>query len=126
MLAAGSRGTGQVLPLGEPHPWRLDELLLTLARAGGLPPPRLLPLPAAVVRAAGAMGDLCQRLGWRAVAMTADKARELLARHWTADTAPALQRLGLGGFVPFPDGARASWAWYRQHGWVARATIVAA
>lgn len=126
VLAGATVGTGEVLPLGEPRPWRLDELLAALAEAGGLPRPRIVPLPTTLVRAAGLAGDALQRLGWRGVAMTSDKAQELLARHWTADTAPTFARLGLAGYVPFSDGARATWEWYRQHGWVARATIPAA
>jgi hypothetical protein len=76
-----------------------------------------------LVRSLGLGGDVLQRLGFRSVAMTGDKARELLARHWSARTADSLRALGLGGFVPFPDGARATWAWYRQQGWLPHAKM---
>lgn len=126
VLAACGRGAGQVFHLGEPSPRRLDELITTLARAGDLRTPRLVSVPGVLLRAAGLAGDVLQRLGARGVAMTSDKAGELLARHWTAATASSLAALGLTGFVPFERGARTTWAWYRQHGWVSRGTIRAA
>lgn len=123
ILVACRIGAGKVFHLGEPQPRRLDDLIATLAKSGDLPSPRILPLPGMVVRAAGLAGDLLQRLGARGVAMTSDKARELLARHWSAVTAPSLRALGVAGYVPFELGARATWAWYRRHGWVPRGTI---
>lgn len=123
ILAASHSGTRQILHLGEPSPYRLDELVATLARAGGLAKPRMPVVPGVLLRAAGLVGDALQRLGAHGVAMTSDKARELLARHWTAVTAPSLTALGLVGCVRFEDGARTTWMWYRQHGWVSRATI---
>ena len=62
-------------------------------------------MPPSVLRAAGRVGDLLQRVGFRKVAMTSDKAGELLARHWTARTAGSLEALGLPGYVPFAQGA---------------------
>ncbi len=126
ILAAGCRGTNQVLHLGEPTPRRLDELIAALASAGGLKRPWMPAVPTVLLRAAGLAGDAVQRLGARSVAMTSDKACELLARHWTAVTAPSLAALELAGVVPFEVGAAATWAWYRQHGWVSRGTIRAA
>lgn len=123
VLAACHVGSGEVFHLGEPQPRRLDDLMATLASSGDLPAPRILPLPGVVLRAAGLAGDLLQRLGARGVAMTSDKACELLARHWSAVTAPSLRALGVPGYVPFESGARATWAWYRRHGWVPRGTI---
>lgn len=123
ILAAGHRGTQQVLHLGEPSPYRLDELIAVLARAGGLAKPRMPAVPGALLRAAGLVGNALQRLGVHGVAMTSDKAMELLARHWTAVTAPSLTTLGLAGCVRFEHGARSTWMWYRQHGWLSRATI---
>lgn len=126
VLAACQRGGGKVFHLGEPQPYRLDELIFALARAGELPRPRVFPVPPLLLRAAGLGGNALWRLGARGVALTSDKARELLARHWTSSTTDSLLELGLTGFVPFAQGARVTWAWYRQQGWVARATIPAA
>lgn len=123
ILAACCVGSGEVFHLGEPQPRRLDDLVAILASSADLPAPKILSMPAIVLRAAGVAGDLLLVLGARGVAMTSDKARELLARHWSSATLPSLRRLGLPGYVPFDVGARATWAWYRRHGWVPRGTI---
>jgi len=61
-------------------------MISELAAAGGVRA-RTLALPAALVRIAGAAGDVLQRLGFRNVALTGDKAGELLGAHWSARTA---------------------------------------
>jgi nucleoside-diphosphate-sugar epimerase len=119
--AAGDR-SGTIVHLGEPEPYRLDLLIGTLAKAGDVTT-RILPLPAAAVRLAGAVGGACMRIGFSGASLTIDKARELLARHWTAQTAASLASLGLSGTVPFANGARQTWAWYRARGWVPHAKI---
>jgi len=117
VAAASGRGLHRILHLGEPAPRRLDVLLETLAAAGGVRA-RVVRVPGAVLTVGGAAGSLLQRLGLRRVALTADKVRELNARHWTARTAESLDELGLDAGVPFEEGAAATWAWYRERGWV--------
>jgi len=107
----------EVLHLGEPDPYRLRAMVRLLAEAGGVRA-RIVPVPAAMVRGLGAGGTLLQRFGMRNVAMTADKARELLARHWTARTRESLERLGIGEGITFFEGAASTWSWYRHRGWV--------
>ncbi len=123
ILAATARErSGEVLHIGEPAPYEMRRLIAALAETGGVPA-RVVSVPPVLVSAAGRVGDAMQWLGLRHVAMTSDKVRELLARHWSARTAASLLSLGIDGFVPFPDGARATWAWYRQHRWLPHAKI---
>lgn len=122
LAAAAGAGTGRVLHLGEPSPRRITELVAAIAAAGGLRA-RLLPLPAWVLKVAGRAGDVLQGLGFRRIAMTSDKAGELLARHWSARTAESIEVLGLAGYVPFDLGAASTWEWYRRRGWVPRAKM---
>ncbi len=117
LAAAAGTASGRVLHLGEPEPRRLDALIGALAESGGVRA-RVVRVPAGLVRMLGVGGDALQRLGLRRIAMTSDKARELLARHWSARTEPSLVALGLSGFVPLAVGAAATWAWYRRAGWV--------
>ncbi len=117
LAAAGGVTDARVLHLGEPEPRTMAGLVRVLADSGGLRA-RAVAVPPFLVRALGLGGDLLQKLGWRDVALTTDKARELLARHWSARTASSLDALGLAGFVPMPDGAAWTWAWYRDRGWV--------
>jgi dihydroflavonol-4-reductase len=122
LAAAAAERPAGVLHLGEPAPTEMRALVAALAEAGGVRA-RVVPVPPALVRALGLAGDLAQRLGFRNVAMTGDKARELLARHWSARTEGSLRGIGLPGYVPFRDGAIATWAWYRQHRWLPHAKI---
>jgi nucleoside-diphosphate-sugar epimerase len=124
LLAAGSGDVpgGRVLHVGDPRPMTMRSLIAGLAAAGGVSA-RVIAVPAVLLRGAGRIGDLLQRLGARRVALTSDKAGELLARHWTARTEGSLRRLGVAGSVPFAQGATATWAWYREHGWLPRAKM---
>jgi nucleoside-diphosphate-sugar epimerase len=122
LAAAAGAATGAVVHLGEPEPLEMRALIAALAAAGGVRA-RTVSLPPALVRVAGVAGDALQRLGLSGVALTRDKAGELLARHWSARTKASLALLGLEGYVPFAAGTAATWEWYRQAGWLPRAKI---
>ncbi|HOC42031.1 MAG TPA: NAD(P)-dependent oxidoreductase [Thermoanaerobaculales bacterium] len=118
LLAAAAGGaSGRIYHLGEPAPRRLDQMLRELAAAGGKKV-RVIPLPVGAVGIVGAAAGLLRRAGLVDTALTRDKAREVVARHWTLRTADSLAALGLDAPIPFPDGARETWAWYRAQGWL--------
>ncbi len=117
LAAATGRADGRVLHLGEPAPRTIRGIIGVFATTGGVRA-RIVSVPPVLVRALGLGGDLLQRLGLRNVAMTSDKAREMLARHWTSRTVDSLAALGLTGVVALEAGTSRTWAWYRQRGWV--------
>ena len=117
LAAATGSADRKVVHLGEPEPRTMAGLVGVLAEAGGVRA-SVIPIPPVIVRCLGLGGDFLQMLGMRSVAMTSDKARELLVRHWSARSATSLVALGLTGFVPVPVGAAWTWAWYRDQGWV--------
>ncbi len=117
ILAGAVAAPGRVFHLGEPEPHRMREMLLALAAAGGVRV-RVLRVPAAAVTAAGLIGGSLSRLGMHRVALTPDKARELLARHWTSRTAGSLAEMGIEECLSFAEGATRTWAWYRGQGWL--------
>jgi len=117
ILAAAVGDPSKIYHLGEPEPMRLDALIATLCEAGGVEA-RVLRVPPAVVSGVGAVGSVLQRLGWRRLALTADKTRELLARHWSARTVDSMDALGVDGLTLFGEGAATAWAWYRDRGWL--------
>jgi len=116
-LAAAVGQPAMTHHVGEPEPYHIRQLVSLLAEAGGCRP-RVVALPTAMIRIAGMLGSVLWRLGARRAVLTPDKAREMLARHWTARTADSMVALGLTEWVRFPEGARASWEWYRNQGWV--------
>ncbi len=117
LAAAGGRVDGRVLHLGEPEPMTMRSLVHALAASGGVRV-RVVGVPAGMVRLLGFGGDVLQRIGMRRIALTSDKARELVARHWSSQTAQSLAALDLKGYVGLAAGAAETWAWYRRHGWV--------
>jgi nucleoside-diphosphate-sugar epimerase len=117
ILAATAVEPGSLFHLGEPEPLRLDNLITVLCDSGGVRA-RVVRVPPALVSGAGAIGSALQRLGWRRLALTSDKTRELLARHWTARTADSLEALGIEASEPFHEGAATTWKWYRDQGWL--------
>ena len=117
ILAATAANAGSLFHLGEPNPLLLDDLIAKLCDAGGVRA-RVLRVPPGLVSGAGAIGSALQRLGWRRLALTSDKSRELLARHWTARTADSLESLGIRASKTFLEGAEMTWDWYRNQGWL--------
>jgi len=117
VVAAAAGRPGRVFHLGEPEPILLSTLIRELCDAGGVGC-RILRIPAFVVTGAGAIGSALHRVGWHRLPLTGDKARELLARHWTSRTADSTLDLGIDRLTGFTDGAARSWIWYREQGWV--------
>lgn len=103
--------------LTDPDPIRIRDLAAILA---SLPErrARLVPIPAALIRAAGAVETLREALTGASRPFNSDKAREILAGDWVC--APVLQeKLDLPPPSPLEDGLRDTWNWYRQAGWLA-------
>ena len=78
--------------------------------------PRLAPIPAAAILAAGAMGSLAGRLG-PAQIFTLGKARETLHGDWGArpgELAPGLEPARFGLREGFADAV----AWYKAEHWL--------
>jgi nucleoside-diphosphate-sugar epimerase len=117
VLASAMVDPGQVLHPGEPEPYRMCDLIRTLADSGGVRV-RILPVPAALVRLVGLAGGALRRAGVVGEALTLDKAREILARHWTAATRRSLQELGIADWTDFATGSRNTWGWYRGQQWL--------
>lgn len=122
LRAAASGLSARTFYLGEPRPYLMRTLLATLAEAGNVRA-RVVSLPGFLFRVAGFVGDGLHLLGFGEVPMTSDKARELLAHHWTAQTRPTLATLDLPEPVSFRQGAALTWAWYRRQGWLPHGKI---
>ncbi len=117
VVAAAAGRPRRVFHLGEPEPILLSTLIADLCAAGGVDC-RILAIPPFVVTGAGGIGSALHRVGWHRLPLTRDKARELLARHWTARTADSRLELGIDRLTGFAEGASRSWVWYRDQGWL--------
>jgi nucleoside-diphosphate-sugar epimerase len=117
ILAATCGDAGRLDHLGEPEPLLLHDLISKLCDAGKVRA-RVVSVPPLLVAGAGTIGSMLQKLGLRRIALTSDKSRELLARHWTSRTSDSLEALGIENYTAFSEGAVATWKWYRNQGWL--------
>jgi nucleoside-diphosphate-sugar epimerase len=117
VLAAVGGASGVVYHVGELSPVLLDDLVRVLSETGGVTA-RIVRVPAPLVVGLGAVGSGLHRLGFGRLALTRDKSRELLARHWTSQTRSSLEALGVLHLTDFRQGALTTWSWYREKGWL--------
>ncbi len=80
--------------------------------------PRLVPIPAAAIRAAGTLASAFSAFGKGPPVFNAEKANELLQSAWICDVSDAQVALGQPFRTDFAEGARLTWAWYVGRGWI--------
>ncbi len=95
----------------------MDAMLREIAEAGSVNA-RLVHFPPWVLKAAGNGASALRMLGMRRIPLSRDKADEILARHWVLETQTSIDQLGLDAPRPFDEGARMTWQWYRNAGWL--------
>ncbi len=118
ILAVSSVGRASgIYHVGATEPMAMEEMLQAIAAAGDLKV-RMIRIPPWVLRAAGAGASGLRLAGLRRIPLSRDKAEEILAKHWVLETRSSIEQLGLGSPVAFDDGARMTWSWYRNAGWI--------
>lgn len=80
--------------------------------------PRLVPVPSAAIRAAGSLAGVLSMFGKGSPVFNADKANELLQSAWICDVSEAQVALGQPFRTNFAVGARLTWDWYVERGWI--------
>ena len=108
--------SGSAYAIAEKRAYTLREMVAMLERASGK---RGLPLfvPSPIFRFIAAISGGVARLFGQAPMLTRDKADELLGG-WEVSTEKARRELGFESRIAFEDGARETFAWYREHGWL--------
>lgn len=114
--AFSEAAAGKTYYLTEPTRWRFADII-ELAQELVDRPVRLIRLPMWTASALGAGYDLAGRIAGRLLGpMSRDKAREMTARFWLGDPGLIERELGWEAKWAFPDGLRATLAWYRKEG----------
>ncbi|WP_246148076.1 NAD-dependent epimerase/dehydratase family protein [Nonomuraea turkmeniaca] len=93
-------------PISDGTPYTWHDICHALARAAGRPPPRLLPVPMPVVRAAAAVAELAGQVP----ALNRDKVREMRHPDWTCNPGKAARDLGFKPTTSLLDGLTATLA----------------
>ncbi len=101
------------------HPEVLDYAAIAETLAG-LPSrrPFRLPVPAALVRAAGLFVGAVSAFGKGPPVFNAEKADEMLQAAWLCDVSESQVALGQPFRIDFRTGARLTWDWYVERGWL--------
>jgi nucleoside-diphosphate-sugar epimerase len=101
------------------HPEILDYRAIAETLAG-LPPkrPLLVPVPAGLVRLAGVLVGAASRLGTSPPIFNSEKADEMLQAAWLCDVSGTQAALGEPLRTDFRSGARRTWDWYAENGWI--------
>lgn len=108
---SGRRGfaAGDVVATGE---------LVTYIANIRRPPARRVPVPAAVIRAAGLWESLRQVVTRKARPFNRDKAREMLQADWLCDAEPWLRDCDVSDLTPWRQGIRDTCRCYVSAGWL--------
>jgi nucleoside-diphosphate-sugar epimerase len=117
LLAAACGEPHRVYHIGDPTPYELEGVFHRMAAADGRRV-RVVRVPPAMVGLLANVATPLRRLGLLRTALTRDKAREALQNYWTSRTVDSLEILAVGDQVPLDEGARSTWAWYRETGWL--------
>jgi nucleoside-diphosphate-sugar epimerase len=112
----GPQPSGRVYDDAEPTPLTWEEVSIH-AGISLQTVPRVIPVPAPVIRALGVVGELGALVRGRASFLSRDKARDALAADWVGDPARLERELGWRARSCFAEGGAADTArWYRQEG----------
>ena len=107
---------GGVFYIAESRAYTMGELTRLLMHAcdrWGVP----VYLPGFAFRAVAACSECLFRIFGGTPALTREKAGELLAS-WEVSTEKARRELGFVSRIPFAEGARQTYHWYREQGWL--------
>jgi nucleoside-diphosphate-sugar epimerase len=118
ILGALSRGgRGETFFVAHPEVLTYRGIAETLAT---LPSrrPWLVPVPAAVIRAAGSVAGALSALAAGPPVFNLDKANEMLQAAWLCDVSDTQLALGQPLRTGFAEGARLTWDWYLERRWI--------
>src|SRR5664279_1177301 len=93
-------------------------LAFTILRLSAVYGPREKAIRAAVIRAAGILAGVLSTFGKGPPVFNGEKANELLQSAWICDVSDAQAALGQPFRTTFAVGARLTWEWYLERGWI--------
>jgi nucleoside-diphosphate-sugar epimerase len=108
--------SGEIYFVAENRSYSMHELIALLEKGCGK---KALPLrfPSSVFKAIAVVSELAFKLVGATPMLTREKAKELLTS-WEVSTAKAKRDFGFESLIPFEQGAKETYQWYRQKGWL--------
>ncbi len=117
LLAERPEAIGEPFFLSSPEPTSAEGLMRAAARALGVRA-RRLPVPAPLLRAAGAAADVATRVTGRKLPLNRKLAAQVLAPGWVCDASKARRLLGFEATTPLADSIARAARWYREQRWL--------
>lgn len=108
--------SGSIYHIAESNAYTLAEVIDMMQQAAGkwgMP----LRVPAGLFRSVAAVAEFGSKILGIIPMLTREKCNELLGS-WELATDKAKQELGFVSQIPFAQGARETFAWYREHNWL--------
>ncbi|MBI3470416.1 MAG: sugar nucleotide-binding protein, partial [Candidatus Solibacter usitatus] len=115
--AAAESAGGKTYFLASLLPVTWAEFGRIAASAAGAQASRI-PVPVWAAQAAGAVAERLARLTGKPGILSRDKIREARHRFWTCSPALAMHDLGFRARTSLQDGIAATYAWYKDAGWL--------
>ena len=108
--------SGSIYFIAEKQSYTLAEMIRILERGSGRKGIPLV-LPSPLFRLIAAVSEFCFRLVGATPMLTREKTRELSAS-WEMDVSRARDEIGFQSQIPFEEGVRQTYDWYRREGWL--------
>lgn len=115
--ATSAEAPGRTYFIGDDRPVTWRALYAAIARASGSTPLQVQ-LPAAVLRAVAAGGDLVAAVTGRTFLLNSHKVALAAPRWWLCDTSRAREELGWRPQVVLHEGVQDTYDWYVRAGWL--------
>lgn len=109
--------SGSIYFVDDGRAYAFEDMARSIAAGYGFELLGTVKLPAPLIRVAAKFSDAYAKATDKAVMFSTDKLGELFMEHFVVDASSARKDLGWEPKVLFPEGARITAAWYRQHGW---------
>ena len=116
LAAIGGAATGEAYFIAEKNGYTMKQLIAMLEAAGGKKAFPLI-IPGPLFRAIALISETVFKAVGATPMLTREKANELLAS-WEVSTEKARRELGYESRITFEQGARETYAWYKQEGWL--------
>lgn len=116
-LLASDRAAGKTFFVndGGIHTWK--SVSEVIAQVMGKTP-KSVPVPRAVLRGAGVLGDFYALLAKRTPLINSQKVREFLQEGWLCSAERIRDELGFRPQYPLAEGMRETFAWYKENKWL--------
>lgn len=109
--------SGSIYFVDDGRAYAFEDLARSIAAGYGFELLGTVKVPATLIRAAAKVSDVYASATDKAVMFSTDKLGELFMEHFVVDASGARNDLGWEPKVLFPEGARITAAWYREHRW---------